>query len=154
MNKLRKILVLSLACLLLLTTFAAGALASIQAQPYTFDGRCLRTFITDGSLEVPIAHRPHQWQQFSVTISNLTYESSSAKTYAYARPVAPNDAAIYGDLEKVVSNDTTYFSPNSSGRDALEVKMKLYNAFYEDSGIQAYRLSIAGTVRGVFKDMA
>lgn len=48
MNKLRKILVLSLACLLLLTTFAAGALASILTETYSYDGKCLRTFITSG----------------------------------------------------------------------------------------------------------
>ena len=57
MNKLRKALVLSLACLLLLTTFAAGALASIQAQPYTFNGQCLRTFTTSGSLTKPSAQK-------------------------------------------------------------------------------------------------
>lgn len=48
MNKLRKILVLSLVCLLLLTTFAAGALASILTETYSYDGKCLRTFITSG----------------------------------------------------------------------------------------------------------
>ncbi len=154
MNKLRKALVLSLACLLLLTTFAAGALASIQAQPYTFDGRCLRTFITDGSLEVPIAHRPHQWQQFSVTISDLTYEGSSAKTYAYARPVSANGGVSYATRQVVNLTNPTYFTLNDSGITAVQIKTKLYNAFYEDSGSQAYRLSIAGTVRGVFKDMA
>lgn len=146
MNKLRKILVLSLACLLLLTTFAAGALASIQAQPYTFNGQCLRTFTTSGSLTKPSANR---WQQFMVQPGTLSYAGSTEKDYAYARPVNVK-GTILASRQRIELNDTAEFTPNDSGQVAGAVYMKIYNAHYEDDQDQNYRLTISGTVRGVY----
>lgn len=147
MNKLRKTLVLSLACLLLLTTFAAGALASIQAQPYTFNGQCLRTFTTSGSLTKPSANR---WQQFMVQPGSLSYAGSTEKDYAYARPVNSDDTVIFASMQKIYTGDTTYFYPNTTGMSANTVKFKIYNAHYEDDQDQNHRLTISGTVRGVY----
>ena len=146
MNKLRKILVLSLACLLLLTTFAAGALASIQAQPYTFNGQCLRAFTTSGSLSKPSANR---WQQFMVQPGSLSYAGSTEKDYAFARPVN-SDGDVLASRQRIELNDTAEFTPNDSGQVAGVVYMKIYNAHYVDDQDQNYRLTISGTVRGVY----
>lgn len=149
MNKLRKTLVLSLACLLLLTTFAAGALASILSETYDYNGECLRTFITHGSLVVTAQH---EWQQFRVFVDSLSYEENNTKPYAYARAVSANGGMDYSAKEKIVqSSSANELSPNNSGKTAIQVSIKLYNAFYEDLGRQDYRLRIDGSVNGIYR---
>ncbi len=149
MNKLRKALVLSLACLLLLTTFAAGALASILTETYSYDGKCLRTFITSGSL---VVMAQHEWQLFRVFVDSLSYEGSGEKPYAYARAVSANGGMDYSGKKKIVqSSSANELIPNNSGLTATQVSIKLYNAFYEDSGSQNFRLSIEGRVNGIYK---
>ena len=148
MNKLRKTLVLSLACLLLLTTFAAGALASIQAQPYTFNGKCYRAFTTTGSVEKPASN---PWQAFMVYADKLEYEMGAPHYYAYVQPVSSDTVASYGSRDMVYTTQDAYCTPNSAGLYAVVVKMKISNAYYVNTGDQDNQLTISGTVRAVYK---
>lgn len=58
----------------------------------------------------------------------------------------------YSGKKKIVeSSSANELRPNNSGKTAIQVSIKLYNAFYEDSGKQDYRLSIEGRVNGIYK---
>ena len=148
MNKLRKTLVLSLVCLLLLTTFAAGALASVVVKPYSFSGKCYRAFTTTGSVEKPASN---PWQAFMVYADKLKYDEGMEHYYAYVQPVSSDTGTSYGSRDMVYTTQDAYCTPNSAGLYAVLVKMKISNAYYVNTGDQDNQLTISGTVRAVYK---
>ena len=79
----------------------------------------------------------------------LSYAGSTEKDYAYARPVNVN-GTILASRQRIELSDTAEFTPNDSGQVAGAVYMKIYNAHYEDDQDQNHRLTISGTVRGVY----
>jgi len=88
------------------------------------------------------------WKKWTVTPSSLSHSPNpSSYNYAMARPVGPS-GELYATAYKVYANQTTSYTPNTSGLSANTVKIKIINAYYDNNGRDDIKMSINGSATG------
>lgn len=140
---MKKKIMTIIAVFVLVFAFATSALA---ANPYSYSSSsCYKTFITSGSLTKSTSQT---WTRFTVAVGSLTYTGTQF-SYLYARPQG-TDGTLYASKKTVSSGGSSNFTPNTSGSSANTVKVKIYNADYEENSIETNKMTTSGSVSGLY----
>lgn len=142
MQRRKKMFVLVLVAVLVLTV-AVGAFAEGRASNwFTFDGTCKRAFTTGRNLVKPLEGN---WTAFHIYLTDIT----EGYDHAYARPVDSN-GNLCGTQFAITLNDAdgTEYTPNERGATAQNVHAKIVNPLYEEGMSSSTPIHIVGRMTG------